>query len=141
MYILAGMVRDLTTLGGKMIWSLIGGALKGIVGPIADLGKQWMLIRQAKTAAKIAIQDRIATGDIDYNIAAQKGMAGSLKDEWLTIWTTGVVTALFFPQTQGYVANGFRVLQDACPDWFAWCFLGMYVAVFGLKGWKGFKGE
>ena len=119
--------------------SLIGGVLKGIVGPIADLGKQWMLIRQAKTAAKIAIQDRIATGDIDYNIAAQKGAMASWKDEWLTVWTTAVVTALFFPQTQGYVANGFRVLQDATPPWFAYCFVGMYVAVFGLKSWKMVK--
>jgi hypothetical protein len=115
---------------------LLGGLIGGILKPIADLGSQWMSIRAAKTQAKIAIQDRIATGDIDYNIAAQKGAMASWKDEWLTVWTTLVVTALFFPQTQGYVANGLRVLQDATPDWFAYCFVGMYVAVFGLKSWK-----
>jgi hypothetical protein len=118
-----------------MIWS----AVKLALGPLADLGKMWMANRRAKSDAKIAIQNRIATGDIDYNIAAQKGMAASLKDEFLVVWTTGVVTALFFPQFQGYVANGFRILQDAMPDWFAWCFVGMYVSTFGLKGWKAYK--
>jgi hypothetical protein len=99
----------------------------------------WMANRRAKSDAKIAIQARIATGEIDYNVAAQKGMAASLKDEFLVLWTTGVVTALFFPQTQEYVAKGFFMLEKSTPDWFAYCFVGMYVAVFGLKGWKIFK--
>lgn len=118
-----------------MIWSIVKLAL----GPVAELGKMWMSNRRAKSDAKIAIQNRIATGDIDYNTAAQKAGEASWKDEWLTLWTTGVVTALFFPQTQGYIANGFRILQDATPEWFAWCFVGMYVSVYGLKGWKTFK--
>lgn len=122
-----------------MVGTIVKGLIGGLFGPVAELGKQWMAIRAAKSAAKIAIQDRIATGDIDYNIAAQKGAMASWKDEWLTIWTTLTVTALFFPQTQGYVANGLRLLTDACPEWFAWCFVGMYVSVFGLKGWKAYK--
>ncbi len=117
-----------------MIWSVIKLAL----GPVADLGKMWMAGRKAKSDAKIAIQGRIATGEINYNIAAQTGMAASLKDEFLVIWTTGVVTALFFPQTQNYVADGFAMLTNNVPDWFSYCFVGMYVAVFGLKGWKIF---
>jgi hypothetical protein len=118
-----------------MIWSVVKLAL----GPVAELGKMWMQNRRAKSDAKIAIQERIATGDIDYNVWAQKASQNSWKDEWLTIWTTAVVTALFFPQTQGYVANGMRILSDAMPGWFAWCFTGMYVAVYGLKGWRGYK--
>ena len=34
--------------------SLLGGVVKGIFGPLADLGKQWMLIRQAKTLIILA---------------------------------------------------------------------------------------
>lgn len=121
------------------MWQLITGGLGLIVKPLAEMGKMWMAGRRAKSEAKIAIQSRIATGDIDYNVAAQRGMAASLKDEFLVLWTTGVVTALFFPQTQTYVAAGFLVLATQMPSWFAYCFVGMYVAVFGLKGWKIFK--
>ena len=122
-----------------MVWDLIAGAVKGLVSPITQLGSQWMAQKHAKSQAKIAIQNKIATGEIDYNTWAQKAGMASWKDEWLTIWTTGVVTALFFPQTQDYVINGMMCLDQYMPDWFAWCFCGMYVAVFGLKGWKAWK--
>lgn len=122
-----------------IVASAVGGALKALISPALDLGKMWMEKKRAESEAKIAIQGKIATGDIDYNIASQKGAMASLKDEFLTIWTTMVVTALFFPQTQGYVANGLRILQDATPPWFSYCFVGMYVSVFGLKGWRMVK--
>lgn len=118
-----------------MIGSIVKGLVGGVLGGVVDLGKQWMMIRQAKTAAKIAIQDKIATGDIDYNIAAQQGMAASLKDEFLVLWTCGVMTCLFFESTQDQIIEGFKALNEL-PPWFAICFVGMYVATFGLKGWK-----
>lgn len=121
-----------------MVGSIIKGVIGGVFKPLADLGSQWMQIRHAKSQAKIAIQNRIATGDIDYNVAAQKGMAASLKDEFLVLWTCSVVTALFFPQTQDYVITGFEALNKL-PAWFATCFVGMYVATFGLKGWKAWS--
>jgi hypothetical protein len=99
----------------------------------------WMANRKAKSDAKIAIQGRIAAGEIDYNIAAQKGMAASLKDEFLVLWTTALVTAHFIPSAQPYLRQGWDALANVAPDWFGYCFVGMYVAVFGLKGWKIFK--
>ncbi len=118
-----------------MIWSVVKLAL----GPVAEIGKMWMAGRQAKSKAKIAIQSRIATGEIDYNIAAQKGMAASLKDEFLVVWTTGLVTIHFIPKFQPQLEHGWKMLANVAPDWFGYCFVGMYVAVFGLKGWKIFK--
>jgi hypothetical protein len=118
-----------------MVWSVVKLAL----GPVVDLGKMWMANRKAKSDAKIAIQGRIAAGEIDYNIAAQEGMAASLKDEFLVIWTTGLVTLHFFPSMQPQLETGWKALADIAPDWFGYCFVGMYVAVFGLKGWKIFK--
>ncbi|MHA2350716.1 MAG: hypothetical protein ACXADL_13925 [Candidatus Thorarchaeota archaeon] len=118
-----------------MIWSVVKLAL----GPVAELGKMWMANRRAKSNAKIAIQGRIAAGEIDYNIAAQKGMAASLKDEFLVVWTTGLVSLHFFPSVQPHLEHGWKMLAEVAPDWFGYCFVGMYVAVFGLKGWKIFK--
>jgi hypothetical protein len=117
------------------MWTVIKLAL----GPVAELGKMWMANRRAKSDAKIAIQNKIATGEIDYNVEAQRGMAASLKDEFLVLWTTGLVTLHFFPSVQPHLQHGWKMLADVAPDWFGYCFVGMYVAVFGLKGWKIFK--
>jgi len=99
----------------------------------------WLANRKAKSDAKIAVQGLIAKGELDYNVAAQQGMAASLKDEFLVLWTTGLVTLHFFPSFQPQLEAGWTALADIAPDWFGYCFVGMYVAVFGLKGWKIFK--
>jgi hypothetical protein len=116
---------------------IFGGAVQAITG----LGKMWMEGKQKKHEAKMAHLGRIAQGQADYNTEAQKGMAASLKDEFLVVWTTGLVTLHFFPQFQGQLAEGWNALANIAPDWFGYCFVGMYVAVFGLKGWKIFKND
>ncbi len=116
-----------------MIWSVVKLAL----GPVAELGKRWMKGRKAKSDAKIAIQARIATGQIDYNVAAQKGMAASLKDEFLVVWFTGIMTLNFVPSMQDTMKDGWIFINANVPGWFSYCFIGMVVATFGLKGYKG----
>jgi hypothetical protein len=114
-----------------MIWKIITGGITSLVGSYIDYRKE-------KLVAKTAVQTQIAAGQIDYNVAAQEGMAASIKDEFLVIWTTGLVTLHFFPQFQPYLESGWNALANIAPDWFGYCFVGMYVAVFGLKGWKIF---
>jgi len=118
-----------------MIWSVVKLAL----GPVAEIGKMWMAGRRAKSEAKIAIQARIATGEIDYNVAAQKGMAASIKDEILTIWFIGIMTCNFIPSLQPTMENGWQFMSAHTPPWFSYCFIGIVVATFGLKGWAGWK--
>ena len=113
--------------------------LGAILPGVWKLGSMWMANRKAKSDAKIAVQGLIAKGELDYNVAAQQGMAASLKDEFLVLWTTGLVTLHFFPSFQPQLEAGWTALADIAPDWFGYCFVGMYVAVFGLKGWKIFK--
>jgi hypothetical protein len=84
---------------------------------------------------------RVTQGEIDYNSLAQQGMAASLKDEFLTIWITTMVTLHFYPPMQPYLERGWKALDTMAPDWFGYCFVGMFVAVFGLKGWKIFKND
>jgi hypothetical protein len=116
-----------------------------IFGPLVsagkELGKMWMEGRQKKHEAKMAHLGRVTQGEIDYNSLAQQGMAASLKDEFLTIWITTMVTLHFYPPMQPYLERGWKALDTMAPDWFGYCFVGMFVAVFGLKGWKIFKND
>ncbi len=113
--------------------------LAAIVPGIMKLGGMWMSNRQAKSDAKAAQAARVVQGQADYNSLAQQGMAASLKDEFLVLWTTGLVTMHFIPRYQETLEAGWEALANTAPDWFGYCFVGMYVAVFGLKGWKIFK--
>jgi len=114
-----------------------------IFGPVITAGKElgtmWMQGRQKKHEAKMAHINRVVTGEMNYNSLAQSGMAASLKDEFLTIWITTLVTLHFYPPMQPYLKHGWDMLANVAPDWFGYCFVGMWVAVFGLKGWKIFK--
>jgi hypothetical protein len=116
------------------MWGIITGGITSIV-------KEGFAYFTAKQKAKTAVQERIIAGEMDYNVAAQHGMASSWKDEWLTIWTTLLVTAHFIPniKLQASLKMGWTNLAQVAPDWFGYCFVGMYVAIFGLKGWKIFK--
>lgn len=115
-----------------------------IFGPVikvaGQLGSMWMQGKQQKHAAKMAHLGQVVQGKIDYNTAAQKGMAASIKDEILTIWFITIMTMNFIPSMQPYMEEGWRFMKANTPDWFAFCFIGIVVATFGLKGWAGIKG-
>ena len=117
-------------------FSLIFG---GAMTAVKELGSMWMKGKQAKHAAKMAHLGQVTQGKIDYNSLAQKGMAASWKDEFLVIWFTVVMTLNFVPSAQPYMERGWKFMQASTPDWFAYCFVGIVVATFGLKGWKIFK--
>ncbi len=119
-----------------MIWNIITGGITSVV-------KEGFNYFAEKQKAKTAVQTRIIAGEMNYNVAAQHGMASSWKDEWLTIWTTALVTAHFIPSDgiQNALQVGWTNLANVAPDWFGYCFVGMYVAIFGLKGWKIFANK
>ena len=117
-----------------------------ILGTIGEVAKSWLETRKVKAEGKIKIaaakveaevkrQDQLGQMDV----IAMDGMRFSWKDELLTIWTLGVVTACFIPGLQEYVRDGFIYLEMNTPDWFGWCFTGMYVAIFGLRTYKGWN--
>ncbi len=117
-------------------FSLIFG---GVVTAVKDVSTMWMQGKQKKHEAKMAHLNKVVQGEVDYNSLAQQGMAASLKDEFLTLWITALVTLHFYPPMQPYLKHGWKMLSEVAPDWFGYCFVGMWVAVFGLKGWKIFK--
>ena len=111
----------------------------GVVEATKQLGTMWMQGREKKHEAKMAHLARVVKGEVDYNSLAQQGMAASIKDEFLTLWITIFVSLHFYPPMQPYLKHGWTMLADVAPDWFGYCFVGMWAAVFGLKGWKIFK--
>lgn len=124
----------------------IGAAITGIIEIVKSIGGGMVEkskikaqgkidITQAKIKAKVTKLEKEA----DMDLEAMKGMAFSWKDEALLLWTLAIVTMCFIPWTQPYVKEGFIFLRDNTPDWFGYCVTGMYVAVFGLRTWAGFK--
>ena len=114
---------------------IFGGAVKAITG----LGSMWMAGRQKKHEAKMAHLGRVVQGEVDYNSLAQKGMVGTLKDEFLILWFTTIMTMNFIPSAQPYMEKGWKFMNAHTPGWFSYCFIGIVVATFGLKGWAGWK--
>jgi hypothetical protein len=114
-----------------------------IFGPIISAGKElgsmWMKGKQQKHAAKMAHMQQVVQGKLDYNNLAQKGMVGTLKDEFLILWFTTIMTMNFIPSAQPYMEKGWKFMNAHTPGWFSYCFIGIVVATFGLKGWAGWK--
>ena len=121
-------------------WSLILSPVTGLVEGAMGLGKQWMIGKQKKHAAKMAQIDKVIEGQQDYNTLAQKGMVGTLKDEFLILWFTTIMSLNFYPPAQPYMEKGWKFMQAHTPGWFSYCFIGIVIATFGLKGWAGIKG-
>jgi hypothetical protein len=111
----------------------------GAVTAVSELGKMWLSSKQKKHEAKMAYMNRVVQGQADYNSLAQTGMAASWKDEFLVIWFTLVMSLNFWPSAQPFMKDGWIFMKASTPDWFSYCFVGIVVATFGLKGWKIFK--
>jgi len=121
-------------------FSLIFG---GLVTAAKESYGLYMRKKIAKVEGEIAIQGKVVEGTLDYNTWAQKAGQSSWKDEYLTVWTTMLVTMHFVPiqSVQDALNTGWEALANTAPDWFGYCVVGMYVAVYGLKGWKIFSNK
>lgn len=116
------------------------------ISAIGKIAGSWLETRKVKAEGRIAIASAKVAATVkrteqqgDMDLEAMRGMAFSWKDELLLIWTLAVVTGCFIPGLQEYVKDGFIFLESATPDWFGWCFTGMYVSVFGLRTFKGWS--
>jgi hypothetical protein len=115
-----------------MIWKIITGGITSMV----ESGFEYFTTKQK---AKTAVQQQVIQGKIDYNALAQKGMVGTLKDEFLVLWFTVIMSLNFYPPAQPYMERGWKFMNANTPGWFSYCFIGIVVATFGLKGWAGWK--
>lgn len=122
------------------MWSFL---IKPIVDTVGGIVQNFQKRKILKAEGKLEIQKaktkrkvRELEGDIDYNVEAQKGMASSWKDEFITIVLWGSFLAMFIPQLQPHISNGLAFFKSNAPWWYEYCLVGTVVASFGLKGWK-----
>ena len=84
------------------------------------------------STARLEIEAKKATANIDWDAAAMEASKGSWKDELWTIWIIAVLTALLIPQTQGHVITALQAMSDA-PEWFQILVLTSAAASFGVR--------
>ena len=108
--------------------------LGSLIGPVANLAGTWLdghvAEKKAKTEAKI--NERQATGEIDWDIAQAKASEGSWKDEWLTILFSIPLVLAFVPGCEDIVQIGFAQLQ-LMPDWYKYALSVIVAASFGVR--------
>lgn len=84
---------------------------------------------KAKTARAEASEGR------DHEWELESIRNSGWKDEWVLILLSIPMILVFIPQTQGYVMEGFRVL-DTTPEWYRWLTLMIFAAIYGIRVWR-----
>jgi len=116
-----------------MIFKFLGGP---IISKVVDTGVRYLERKQevseAKHTARLEIEAKKATADIDWDAAAMDASKTSWNDELWTIWIIGVLTALMIPQTQPHVMRALNAMSEA-PEWFSVLVLISAAASFGVR--------
>ncbi|PTM04709.1 MAG: hypothetical protein DA439_05655 [Bacteroidetes bacterium] len=117
-----------------MIWSLLGTVAKGAVDVIKTKTETKKLLAQAEqTHIK-----KMAEGELEYAIQAQKSMGDSWRDEWFTVILSVPLLIVFIsifankPEWIIKLKEGFMAL-DELPDWYIWALMAAIASSFGLK--------
>ena len=116
-----------------MAFKLLGGP---VIGKVVEAGTRWFEkraeIAEAKHTARLEIETKKATADIDWDQIMARASANSWKDELLTIWAVVVLTLVFLPWTQEWALSGLRGLE-AAPEWFQVLIITVFAASFGVR--------
>jgi len=124
------------------MWSML---LKPLLGVAGDMVKGSIDVIKTKTETKKLLAQaeqehirKMAEGELEYAIQAQKSMGESWRDEWFTIILSIplliVFGAIFFnqPDWVAKLKEGFITL-DELPDWYIWALMASIASSFGLK--------
>jgi len=128
---------------------LFADIISGLISPITSIVTNYQtnkakkqarkdMLEDAKVKGEIARIDKITSGELDYDIEAQRQMKYSWKDEYLVIVLTLPFIFSFIPVAQDHVIIGWEYIAKA-PDWYQWSFMGIIIATFGLRTMAKFK--
>ena len=117
-----------------MLWSLASTILGGVVDVVKTKTETKKLLAQAEqTHVK-----KMAEGEIEYAIQAQKSMGDSWRDEWFSLLLSIPLLIVFGsvfvnkPEWIIKLKEGFTTL-DSLPDWYIWALMAAIASSFGLK--------
>jgi hypothetical protein len=92
------------------------------------VGKTAFMKAEAKKKMKIA------TGELDWDLAAMKATDNSLKDEWITLlFSIPLILAFCGDWGNEIVQDGFAALSNM-PDWYQYSLGGIVSASIGMRG-------
>jgi len=125
------------------------GLITGLATTVGSLFKNWQEKKKIVAAGKVEVAKAKVDGDIKraqsqqdadnvYDLAANKGMKDSWKDEYWTIVLSIPAVLCFVPGLADVVRDGFKVLSE-CPVWYQSCLVGAIAASFGIKGFLKLK--
>jgi len=118
----------------RMIWSLLGTVAKGAIDVVKTRTETKKLLAKAEQTHAM----KMAEGKIDFEIAAQKNMKDSWRDEWFTILLSIplviVFISIFFnkPEWVAKLKEGFDTL-NSLPDWYIYALMAAIASSFGIK--------
>ena len=108
-----------------LLGKIVGGP---IVSKVFETGVRYFEKRQeiseAKHNARMQVEAKKATADIDWDQIMAQNSSKSWKDELLTIWAVVVMSLVFLPWTQE--------LEEA-PEWFTILIFTVFAASFGVR--------
>ena len=102
-----------------------------LVGPIADLAGTWLNGK---------VEEKKATGEIDWDLEMARGSQHSWKDEWLTILFSIPLILAFIPGMEELVSRGFQQLEQM-PQWYQYSLGTIVAASFGTRAATKFFGK
>jgi hypothetical protein len=128
-------------------WKPLVDLLPTTVNQVGEVFKRKHEVKLKKIESQARIEEAKAEGLInmlrdrqnaDINWEQMSIQNSGWKDEYLTLFTTGLVAMCFIPWTQPFVKEGFTVLQDYTPFWFQTTYLVVVGSAFGVRAWKSF---
>ena len=113
--------------------------LQWLVGPLVEIGKQWLSNKGEKQKAKHEAELKAISNDGNWEEIQARNSATSWKDEWWTIVLSipliavGVAVAIDDLTIVDRVHAAFETL-NTLPEWYQYLLFIAIAASFGIKG-------
>jgi hypothetical protein len=113
----------------------------GLLGKVADLAGTMIEGKTAVKQAEAQTKMKIATGELDWDLAAMKATENSWKDEWITLlFSIPLILAFCGDWGNQIVQAGFAALADM-PGWYQYSLGGIVSASIGMRGVSKYFGN
>ena len=105
-----------------------------LIGQVANLAGTMIEGKTAVKKAEAETKMKIATGELDWDLAAMNATDNSLKDEWITLlFSIPLILAFCGDWGNQIVQDGFAALSNM-PDWYQYSLGGIVSASIGMRG-------